>query len=100
MTIVRRAVAKLRSQDWAAVIVELIVVVLGVFIGLQANNWNEDREAKVRRAQIVATLIADLRDARQNESISVDLGTNVGNLTFYDADSLRKNLRAIVREKP
>jgi hypothetical protein len=30
----------------------------------------------------------------------VDLGTNIGNLTFYDADSLRKNLRALVPEKP
>lgn len=30
----------------------------------------------------------------------VDLGTNIGNLTFYDADSIRKNLRAIVLKKP
>jgi hypothetical protein len=30
----------------------------------------------------------------------VDIGTNIGNLTFYDADSLREGLQAIVREKP
>jgi hypothetical protein len=38
--ILRRMTANFRKQDWTAVAVELVVVVLGVFIGLQASNWN------------------------------------------------------------
>lgn len=30
----------------------------------------------------------------------VDVGTNIGNLTAYDADSLREGLRAIAKEAP
>ncbi|MBS0431538.1 MAG: hypothetical protein JSS21_03910 [Proteobacteria bacterium] len=41
--ILRRITANFRRQDWTAVAVELIVVVLGVFIGLQASNWNQAR---------------------------------------------------------
>ncbi len=38
--ILRRITANFRKQDWTAVVVELVVVVAGVFIGLQASNWN------------------------------------------------------------
>lgn len=37
--IFRRITANFRKQDWTAVAVELVIVVLGVFIGLQAQEW-------------------------------------------------------------
>lgn len=39
--ILRRITANFRRQDWSAATIELVVVSLGVFIGLQASNWNE-----------------------------------------------------------
>jgi hypothetical protein len=36
--ILRRITANFRRQDWSAVVIELIVVVVGVFLGLQASN--------------------------------------------------------------
>ena len=41
--IYKRAVAKLRAQDWVAITIELGIVVLGVFIGTQVSNWNAGR---------------------------------------------------------
>lgn len=61
--IVRRFTHALRHQDWTTIAVELLIVVLGVYLGLQANNWNEARVAQERREHIVAALITDLRDA-------------------------------------
>lgn len=61
MTIVRRTVAKLRNQDWTAVGIELLVVVLGVFLGVQAANWNEDREQDWKSAVYTERLKDDLR---------------------------------------
>ncbi len=47
--IFRRFAGNFRQQDWTAVVVELVVVVLGVFIGLQASNWNaEQADARTR----------------------------------------------------
>lgn len=46
--IFKRAVAKLRAQDWAAITIELFIVVLGVFIGVQASNLNEERADRAR----------------------------------------------------
>jgi hypothetical protein len=58
----RRAVQALRRQDWTAVVIELVVVIIGVFIGLQAANWNEDRETNQKAAVFTQRLKADLRE--------------------------------------
>ena len=31
------------AHNWFAVVVDLMIVVLGVFLGMQVNNWNQDR---------------------------------------------------------
>jgi len=59
--ILRRITANFRGQDWSAVAIELIVVVLGVFIGLQASNWNENRQTGAKSADFTQRLRADLR---------------------------------------
>lgn len=57
----RRIIINFRRQDWAAVVVELVVVVLGVFIGVQASNWNEARMADNESKVFTDRLKADLR---------------------------------------
>ena len=41
--IYKRAIAKLRAQDWFAILVELAIVILGVFIGTLVANANQQR---------------------------------------------------------
>lgn len=41
--IFKRAIAKLQAQDWTAIWIELAIVVIGVFIGTQVSNWNQER---------------------------------------------------------
>lgn len=58
----RHVISHLRRQDWTAVAIELIVVVIGVFIGMQVSNWNEDRETNQKAAVFTERLKADLRE--------------------------------------
>ena len=58
--ILRRVVQHLRHQHWTAVAIELVIVVAGVFIGLQVNNWNEDRRDRVRGLAYLQGIAADL----------------------------------------
>ncbi|WP_370338886.1 hypothetical protein [Parvularcula marina] len=39
--ILRRLTNALRRQDWVTVVIETLIVVFGVYLGLQVNNWNE-----------------------------------------------------------
>jgi hypothetical protein len=41
--ILRRITANFRCQGWMAVCIELVIVILGVFIGIQVSNWNQAR---------------------------------------------------------
>jgi hypothetical protein len=41
--ILQRISDAFRRQDWFTVTVETLIVVLGVFLGLQINNWNTGR---------------------------------------------------------
>lgn len=58
--ILRRVAAAFRRQDWFTVLVETLIVVFGVFIGLQANNWNEARGDRSLARSYVARLRADI----------------------------------------
>jgi len=59
--ILRRVTAHLQRHEWTAVVIELAVVVIGVFIGLQASNWNEERETEGKAARFAESLKADMR---------------------------------------
>ncbi len=48
--ILRRVIAHFRKQEWTAIAIDFLIVVVGVFVGLQVNNWNEARVE--RRAEI------------------------------------------------
>lgn len=54
--IFKRAVAKLRAQDWTAISIELAIVILGVFIGIQVSNWNAERLQKRETQRMLSQL--------------------------------------------
>jgi len=41
--ILRRIAEHLKQQHWTGVFIELAIVVLGVFLGMQVSNWNAER---------------------------------------------------------
>lgn len=61
--ITRRILQNFSAKNWFAVCAELIVVVVGVYAGIQVANWNEARLEAERKEQIVEALITDISDA-------------------------------------
>lgn len=59
----RRILKHFEAQNWFAVCIDLVVVVVGVFIGIQVANWNEARLEAVRKQQIIEALITDISDS-------------------------------------
>lgn len=58
--ILRRISEHVRTQNWTAIGIDFVIVVVGVFIGLQLGNWNEDRETRERAAVFSERLTEDL----------------------------------------
>lgn len=59
--ILRRLSANLRAQNWTAIAIEFLIVVVGVFIGTQVSNWNQQRLQKVETEQMLEELVPELR---------------------------------------
>ena len=59
--VVRRFREHVAAHNWFAVGIDLGIVVLGVFLGLQANNWNEARNARAATAAYREQIIENLR---------------------------------------
>lgn len=56
----RKLAQRLREHDWLTVLIELVVVMVGVYIGLQASNWNHDRQQDSRGAEYLQRFNDDL----------------------------------------
>jgi len=41
--ILRRLSKNLQAQNWTAITIDFLIVVIGVFLGIQASNWNQAR---------------------------------------------------------
>jgi len=61
--ILRRVIEHFRKQEWTAIFLDFVIVVVGVFIGIQVSNWNDARAEELRRRQIIAALVTNLSDS-------------------------------------
>ena len=56
--ILRRITEHVRAQNWFAVAIEFVIVFVGVFVGLQAQDWSTARaEQKAERAAIERLIV-------------------------------------------
>ena len=71
--ILRRFAEALKEQNWTTILVEFVLLVAGVFLGIQAANWNETRRDRALEAEYVARLQRDFRaiDARVASNVSI-----------------------------
>ena len=58
--ILRRITKHLTEQNWFAVVLDFLIVVFGVYIGLQASNWNGERQDRIEEAAFLEQLRNDL----------------------------------------
>jgi hypothetical protein len=58
--LLRRITSHVDEQNWFAVVVDLIIVIVGVFIGIQVANWNDELGDQRLGHYYTARLITDL----------------------------------------
>jgi len=52
---------KAREQNWFAVAIDFVIVVVGVFFGIKAANWNDSRKERAEERRYYAQILDDLR---------------------------------------
>lgn len=59
--VIRRIRKHATTHNWFAVAIDILIVFIGVFLGIQANNWNEARLAESGARADRMRLLGDLR---------------------------------------
>ena len=59
--ILRSVMKHVRDQNWFAVSIDFLIVVVGVFIGIQVANWNKARTKQIDASAARERLVSDLR---------------------------------------
>lgn len=94
--ILRRLSQSLKEQYWAAIWIEFILLVSGVFLGIQVANWNAAQQDIKREAEFIARLDRDFQkiDVRLADNISRWEGKSSATLrVLADLDSFQKTNR-------
>ena len=58
--LLRRVIEHVKRQQWTAIAIDFVIVVVGVFIGIQVANWNEARVDDARASGYLERIYNDL----------------------------------------
>lgn len=60
----------IRNYDWFAVVVEILVLIVGVFLGFQVTEWNQERILSSQQQMYVERIKSDLLDdIRESDTV-------------------------------
>ena len=90
--IIKRIAQGIKNQDWFVVTIEVMIVVVGIFIGLQVTDWNEARKEKQSEKQYIETLYEDF-------SFNVEEAKNLMDLHATYRDRVNAIMTYLVEEK-
>ena len=57
----RRLAQALKEQNWTAIFIEFVLLVVGVFLGIQVANWNSARIERAQETMYLTRLAEDVR---------------------------------------
>jgi len=102
----RRISENLKAQSWTAVVLDLVIVMTGIFLGLQVSQWYEGRQEIALEESILDRLRAEFDHAseaarsairfHQDEIIALELisqSLQNGSLAPADEEKFRSGLR-------
>lgn len=59
--ILRRVIEHVKAQNWTAIAIDFVIVVAGVFLGIQVANWNDARSNETIAAGHLSEIAEDLQ---------------------------------------
>ena len=58
--ILKKLADAISEQNWFTVVLEILIVVVGIFIGLQVDGWNETRKDRLREIEYLQRIDVEL----------------------------------------
>ena len=84
--LLRRVMEHVKAQNWAAVAIDFVIVVFGVFIGIQLGNWNQSRADASLERDFLAKIVVDLQADAENLQSGIDMADINVRAAYYTLD--------------
>ena len=92
--LLRRVTKHVKDQNWFAVGVDFVIVVIGVFIGIQVANWNTARIDRAEESAFLKTLQQDVLELERISNRLMDFRTaQLVLIVFWTKGQIRYLLR-------
>jgi hypothetical protein len=91
--ILRSVIKHVRNQEWTAVFLDFLIVVVGVFVGLQVQEWNQGRKDRVDEAIFLSDLHDDIMRASKQSA-------RTEAIRFEQAKNLKTAVELVFSETP
>lgn len=82
--ILQRMASAIKRQDWFQVNIEVLIVVIGIFLGLQVQAWYEEQNDRVLEQTYLENLLRDFSLNKDNLSVEMASTTKI----LHDMESL------------
>ena len=81
--ILRRIAHHLQQQQWSAVLIELVILILGVFLGFQVTDWANERANRAAEVRHLEEIAQDLRaDAEVFDQIRTSAEMRISGIDY------------------
>ena len=69
--LLRSVIEHVKTQNWTAVVLDFVIVVVGILIAFQITEWNAARADRDREAEILEDMLADLELDRSDYALGI-----------------------------
>jgi len=71
-------ISKFKLQKWSETALEFLLIVVGVFVGIQIDSWNEDRKERIEELEYLNRLYADISTSIERNQSQLDFMLSQG----------------------
>lgn len=90
--ILHRLASAIRHQNWSQIITEILIVVIGIFLGLQVTDWNQSRldriEEKIHLTSLKIDMEASIELTTETISNKGNIKAALYNLAYLTVDDI------------
>ena len=87
--ILRRFAAAIRNQDWFTVFVEFTLIVVGLLVALQIDNWNQLRKDRLDEGYYLNRILGDIDESIAENRKDIEFMRNKVESTLWVVEKLR-----------
>jgi len=87
--IFRRLATAARSQDWFTVVIEFLLIVVGLLIALQIDNWNQLRQDHLDETYYLNRIIGDIDESIVENEKDIEFMRGKVSSTLWVVEKLR-----------